>query len=99
MIQAISNSSAIPFVRVPWNEPGIIMKMLDLGLLGIIAPMINSRKECQDFVSYCNYPPVGQRSFGPMRVQLIHGMDYFENANRYTLCFAMIETKEAVEFL
>ena len=28
LLQAISNSNAIPFVRVPWNEPGIIMKML-----------------------------------------------------------------------
>ena len=81
MIQAISNSNAIPFVRVPWNEPGIIMKMLDLGVLGIISPMINSKKECEDFVSYCNYPPKGQRSFGPMRAQLVYGSDYYENAN------------------
>ena len=29
MLQAISNSNVIPFVRVPWNEPGIIMKMLE----------------------------------------------------------------------
>ena len=35
MLQAIANSNAIPFVRVPWNEPGIIMKMLDLGVIGI----------------------------------------------------------------
>ena len=34
-----------------------------------------------------------------MRAQLIHGMDYFENANSNILCFAMIETKEAVENL
>ena len=72
MIQAISNSSAIPFVRVPWNEPGIIMKMLDVGTCGIIAPMINTKEECERFVSYCRYPPLGQRSFGPMRAQLIY---------------------------
>ena len=33
------------------------------------------------FVSHCYYPPIGQRSFGPMRAQLIHGSDYFQNAN------------------
>ena len=76
MLQAITNSKTVPFTRVPWNEPGIIMKMLDLGVLGIIAPMINSKKECENFVSYCNYPPKGQRSFGPMRAQLIYGSDY-----------------------
>ena len=99
MLQALSNSQSVPMVRVPWNEPGIIMKMLDLGVMGIIAPMINTKKDCENFVSYCKYPPIGQRSFGPMRAQLIHGMDYFENANSNILCFAMIETKEAVENL
>ena len=97
MLQAISNSKVAPFVRVPWNEPGIIMKMLDLGVLGIIAPMINSKKECEDFVSYCNYPPKGQRSYGPMRAQLIYGSDYYDKANNQIISLAMIETKEAVE--
>ena len=35
MLQAISNSDAVPLARVPWNEPGFIMKMLDLGVMGI----------------------------------------------------------------
>jgi 4-hydroxy-2-oxoheptanedioate aldolase len=97
MLQAISNSDAVPFTRVPWNEPGIIMKMLDLGVLGIIAPMINSKKECEDFVSYCNYPPIGRRSFGPMRAQLIYGSNYYDKANDNIVSLAMIETKEAVD--
>ena len=99
MLQAISNSKATPLVRVPWNEPGIIMKMLDLGVLGIIAPMINNKEECEKFVSYCNYPPIGQRSFGPMRAQLSYGLDYFDKANNQILSLAMIETKEAVNNL
>jgi len=97
MLQAMANSNTIPFARVPWNEPGIIMKMLDLGVMGIIAPMINSKRECENFVSYCNYPPIGQRSFGPMRAQLIYGKDYYENANNNIISLAMIETKEAVD--
>ena len=97
MLQAMSNSDSVPFVRVPWNEPGIIMKMLDLGVMGIIAPMINSKIDCQKFVSYCNYPPIGQRSFGPMRAQIIYGPNYYKNANNNIVSLAMIETKEAVE--
>ena len=99
MLQALSNSDSVPMVRVPWNEPGIIMKMLDLGVLGIIAPMINSKKECEDFVSYCYYPPIGQRSFGPMRAQIRYGNDYFEKANENIVSFAMIETKESIDNL
>ena len=97
MLQAITASETVPFARVPWNEPGIIMKMLDLGVMGIIAPMINSKNDCEKFVSYCYYPPIGQRSFGPMRAQLIYGSDYYENANSQVISMAMIETKEAVE--
>ena len=99
MLQAISNSNALPLARVPWNEPGIVMKMLDLGAMGIIAPMINNKKECENFVSYCNYPPKGQRSFGPMRAQLNYGEEYYNNANNEIASFAMIETKQAVENL
>ena len=99
MLQSLANSKSVPITRVPWNEPGIIMKMLDLGVMGIIAPMINTKKECEKFVSYCYYPPMGQRSFGPMRAQLIHGTDYFNLANDNIISFAMIETKEAVENL
>ena len=49
MLQAISNSPTVPLARVPWNEPGIIMKLLDTGVLGIICPMINSKEECEKF--------------------------------------------------
>ena len=99
MIQALSNSESVPFVRVPWSEPGIIMRMLDLGTLGIIAPMINTKEDCEKFVSYCYYPPVGQRSFGPMRALLHYGKEYFNLANTNILSFAMIETQEAINNL
>ena len=99
MLQALSSSASTPMARVPWYEPGIIMRMLDLGVLGIIAPMINTKEDCEKFVSYCYYPPIGQRSFGPMRAQLIHGSGYFEKANENILSFAMIETQQAVDNL
>ena len=99
MLQGLSRSESLPMARVPWSEPGIIMKMLDLGVMGIIAPMINTKEDCEKFVSYCYYPPDGQRSFGPMRAQLVHGSNYFNLANENIVSFAMIETKQAVENL
>ena len=98
MLQALKGTDTVPFVRVPWNEPGIIMRMLDLGVVGVIAPMINNKKQCEEFVSYCYYPPIGQRSFGPMRAQLEYGNDYYENGKNI-ISLAMIETKEAVNNL
>ena len=99
MLQGLASSNSLPMARVPWNEPGIIMKMLDLGVMGIICPMINTKEDCEKFLSYCYYPPVGQRSFGPMRAQLVHGSNYFNKANENIITFAMIETKQAVENL
>ena len=88
MIQGISNSNISILTRVPWNEPGIIMKMLDLGGTGIISPMINTKEECEKFISYCLYPPLGQRSFGPMRSLIHHGSDYYSKANQIIrLCY------------
>lgn len=99
MLQAMTNSEVTPMARVPWNEPGIIMKMLDLGVLGIICPMINNKKDCEKFVSYSYYPPIGNRSFGPMRAMQIYGHDYYHKANKNIATFAMIETSEAIDNL
>lgn len=97
MLQAISTTNTIPLARVPWLEPGIIMKLLDAGAYGIVCPMINSRAECEAFVGACRYAPAGYRSFGPVRANWYAGADYFKHANDTVLTIAMIETKQAVE--
>jgi 4-hydroxy-2-oxoheptanedioate aldolase len=99
MLQAISTTGATPMVRVPWNEPGIMMKLLDAGAMGIICPMINTKAEAEAFVSYCRYAPQGQRSFGPNRAVQYAGADYWSHANEEVLLFAMIETTKALKNL
>ena len=54
--QAMQVHPVVPMVRVPWNEPGIIGKVLDAGAYGVICPMINTVAEAKALVSYCNYP-------------------------------------------
>ncbi|MGI9435095.1 MAG: HpcH/HpaI aldolase family protein [Geminicoccaceae bacterium] len=95
----MSHKDPVPTVRVPWNEPGIIMKSLDAGAYGIICPMINTADQAEQFVKSCRYPPHGFRSFGPTRALLYAGSDYPANANDTVLAFAMIETGEAVDNL
>lgn len=99
MLQAISTTDTIPFVRAPWNEPGIIGKMLDAGALGVIIPMVNSVAEATAAVAACRYFPAGSRSFGPTRAAYYAGADYFADANNQVACIPMIETKQAVERL
>lgn len=96
MFQAMRASGATLMARVPWLEPGIIMKALDAGAYGIICPMVNSAEEAASFVSYLRYPPLGQRSFGPTRVSFATGANYAGEANDNILGFAMIETAEGM---
>ena len=99
MLQAISSTETVALVRVPWNEPGIIGKVLDAGAQGVVIPMVNSRSEAEAAVGACRYPPAGRRSFGPMRAALVEGRSYFADANREICCMPMVETRQAVENL
>jgi 4-hydroxy-2-oxoheptanedioate aldolase len=96
MFQAISTTASMPFVRVPWNEPGIIGKMLDAGAYGVVIPMVNSRAEAEAAVGACRYAPKGYRSFGPIRAAYYGGSDYATEANNEIACIPMIETVRAL---
>jgi 4-hydroxy-2-oxoheptanedioate aldolase len=86
-------------VRVPWNEQGIIGKVLDAGFVGVICPMINTRAEAERLATACRYAPRGTRSFGPIRAMSIHGSDYATAAQDFITVIAMIETAEALSNL
>lgn len=96
MIQAIQGKGITALARVPWREPGIVMKMLDAGAMGIICPMINNAGEAAEFASFVRYPPLGQRSYGPTRAAF--GLPGYNvtDANADVLAFAMIETADGV---
>ncbi len=99
MLAAIDLGTATPVVRVPWNEQGIIGRVLDAGAMGIIIPMVNSREEAEAAVRSCRYAPEGSRSFGPTRVALRDGPGYFAGANQAVKCIPMVETVAALENL
>lgn len=99
MLQAISTTNVVPIVRVPWLEPGILMKALDAGAYAVICPMVNSREDAEKLVAYTHYAPQGTRSFGPIRALLYGGADYPKHANETIVTFAMIETKKALDNL
>lgn len=99
MLPVIEKSGIAPLVRVPWVDEAAIMRALDAGALGIIAPMIETAADAARFVSACRYPPEGGRSFGPVRARLTWGPDYPSRANREVVTLAMIETRSAVDSL
>src|SRR5436190_3978642 len=96
--QAMNGHPVTPMVRVPWNEPGIIGKVLDGGAYGVICPMINTPQEAKNLVAYSKYPPKGVRSNGPIRSGMYGAAGtYQQTANEEIVLLPMMETKTAVE--
>lgn len=97
LIQVIQRYPVTPLVRVPHNDPGIIGKVLDAGAWGVICPMINTVEDARAFAHACHYPPLGERSYGPIRARAYGGKTpYHEIANDQILVLPQIETQQAV---
>ncbi len=98
MLYAMARTPTTPIVRVPWNEPAMIGRVLDAGAYGVIIPMVNTAAEAAAAVAACRYAPAGARSMGPVGVSARSGREgYFGSANSNVLCIPMIETRQAVD--
>lgn len=97
MLQAIEAGGATPITRVLSGDPYGIMKSLDAGAWGVIVPLVNSAADARSAVAACRYPPRGVRSFGPSRAASVIGSGDPEVLEGETLCFVMVETREALE--
>ena len=98
----------------PWSEgrqppwcgwqrlaPGRPQWALEGGAKGILFPRVRSVDEARQAVSFCRYPPEGQRGLGPGRAS-VYGTDipgYAATANQEILTMIQIETLEAVDCL
>lgn len=84
------------YVRLPGVESDRLSAILDLGVDGVVAPMIESAEQASLLASKLAYPPDGVRGFGPRRASR-HGLvdRYWESARPH--CVVQIETAEAVE--
>ncbi|CAG8289239.1 unnamed protein product [Penicillium salamii] len=98
---AIGHEGVSPIVRVPWSEEWMIKRALDAGAHGIMTPMCHSAEDAAKVVSYCKYPPVGSRGFGPMFApHAFPGVkpdEYNEKTHGEVLVVVQIESRPGVE--
>ena len=99
ILQAVEYTEVTPIVRVPWNDPVVIKRVLDVGAMGIIVPWVNSKEEAIKVVKACKYPPEGIRGCGPRRAALygLETQEYLKRIDKELLIVIQIETKKAVE--
>jgi len=89
-------------VRVPTDDYTTVKKVLEMGVDGIVFPMIRDAEQANRLISFTLYPPVGTRGFGPLRA-IRYGIDDVDNyINNHSLdiCrFIQIEHKSAIDNL
>ena len=54
----------VPLVRVPEASSRDIGRCLDLGIMGLMAPKVDTADQAREFVDAAKFPPVGGRSSG-----------------------------------
>jgi 2-keto-3-deoxy-L-rhamnonate aldolase RhmA len=83
-------------VRLPQCDFAAIGAALDAGARAVIVPQIESPVEAQRAVAATFYPPVGERSMGPL-TRIWEGVTLTaEEANSTTTCAVMIESATAL---
>jgi 4-hydroxy-2-oxoheptanedioate aldolase len=103
MIRAAELSGITPIIRVTSHDPKGILRFLDVGALGIMAPQVNTAADARAIVDAVKYAPVGRRGLGPGRAAaygLREPMSAYAAAeNEQTMIIAQLESIAAVDEL
>jgi len=101
LLQGMSGSQAVPFVRVADSDPALIKRALDIGAMGVIVPLVNDRQAAERAVKAVKYPPQGIRGIGVARASQygLHFEEYMARANDEIMTIVQIEHADAVKNL
>lgn len=104
LIRAAELTGMTPLVRVPRNDPSVILEYLDVGAAGIIVPNITSRVEAEAAVRAIKYAPEGARSAMTGSRAAFYGVtqsaaEYLARANRETMFLPLLEDREVLDVL
>jgi 2-keto-3-deoxy-L-rhamnonate aldolase RhmA len=97
-LQAMRGGTAEPVFRVPWNEPVIIKRALDVGARSLLIPFVQNVEEAERAVAATRYPPLGIRgvSVAPRANDFGRVQNYHRNAHLDTCVLVQIETRTAL---
>lgn len=100
-LQASQHGRAEPVVRVPWNEPVMVKRVLDLGAQTLIFPWVNTAEEAERAVQSTRYPGLGgvRGVMSLMRMNNYGAQNphYYKEAAGQICNIVQIETREALE--
>jgi 2-keto-3-deoxy-L-rhamnonate aldolase RhmA len=100
LLQAISATPTASVLRVPWNDPVYIKRVMDLGVEGVMVPSVDTPEQARAAVAACRYPPAGIRGAAyPMVRCADYGLkaeEYRANESDGVLVICQIESTTAV---
>jgi 4-hydroxy-2-oxoheptanedioate aldolase len=101
VMRAAWAASVCPIVRVTWNDPGQILKAVDMGATAVIVPHVNTAEEAARAVSAASYPPKGRRGAAPLTLASRRGFErwpaYYKRSLDSTIVIPLIEEEAGVE--
>jgi 4-hydroxy-2-oxoheptanedioate aldolase len=90
-----------PFARIPEREYGVIGRLLDGGVLGIIAPRVETVAEAQDIIAACRFPPLGHRSaiatLAHVNFEKMSASQFNQTMNQATVVKILLESPLGIE--
>jgi 4-hydroxy-2-oxoheptanedioate aldolase len=97
-LQAIASVGRQAVVRLPWNDAVVVKKVLDIGALTLMFPMIQTVEEAERAVAATRYPPHGIRGVAGATRAGGYGTfaDYLKTASREIAVTLQLETMAAV---
>jgi 4-hydroxy-2-oxoheptanedioate aldolase len=95
LVRAAELRGIVPFVRVPRNEASEILRVLDVGAVGVHIPHVSTADDAKRAVEACRFHPRGER--GVCRFvraagySSIPAADHFAAANLKTIAVIQVE--------
>lgn len=100
-LRAAAATDTTLVVRVPWNDPVYLKKILDIGTEAVMVPMIETAEQAEAAVAACRYPPRGIRGIAHTDARAsdygMKAMEYLETASDNVFVICQIESVMGVE--
>jgi 2-keto-3-deoxy-L-rhamnonate aldolase RhmA len=99
VVRAIELRGVPTVVRVPWNDPVELKRVLDIGVAGVMIPMVETAAAAEEAVDAMTYPPDGMRGVAGSRATSygLEFAEYLERADDDLVAILQIETLPGVE--
>lgn len=103
LLATARSADVVPMVRVPATQYHFLARVLDMGAMGLMVPMVETAEQARQIVQFSRYPPQGRRgtAFGVAHDDYTDGdvVDKIQSANEESLLIAQIETVTGLENL